>query len=69
MATNAGATSKARYIRLRSHWLRDAVSDGELRIEFVPTSKMLADLFTKAHPMQAHRHLTRELGVEPMHAT
>ena len=36
-----------RHIDIQQHWLRDAVTKKQLRVERIPTTEMLADGFTK----------------------
>jgi reverse transcriptase-like protein/LTR polyprotein gag-polypeptide-like protein/gag-pre-integrase-like protein/Pol polyprotein len=39
--------SRTKHIRIRYHWLREKVNEGELDIDFCPGSENKADLFTK----------------------
>jgi hypothetical protein len=44
------ASARTRHINIRFFWLTDRVDQGELRIVYVPTEEMLADMLTK--PLQ-----------------
>jgi hypothetical protein len=37
-----------RHIRLRQYWIKDYVDRGELKVEYIPTADMRADILTKA---------------------
>jgi hypothetical protein len=43
---------KSRHINLRYHYLHERISMGEFDIAYVPTTEMLADIFTK--PLQGN---------------
>jgi hypothetical protein len=56
----AGAGS-TRHINIRYFWLSDRVKSGELSIRYVPTSDMVADMFTKPLQGELFRKLRRKL--------
>ena len=41
---------RSRHVHIREYWLRQEVEEGELLIEYVPTTEMVADIMTK--PLQ-----------------
>ena len=48
MAEHAGYQSRAKHIDLRYHFVLDAVQDGVLKMQYVPTAQQLADFMTKS---------------------
>ena len=52
-----------RHIDIQQHWLRDAVANGQLRVEWIPTTEMLADGFTKPLGDQKHQDFIQKLGL------
>ncbi|CAL0324679.1 unnamed protein product [Lupinus luteus] len=55
--------SRTKHIEIRHHFLRDHVQKGDCVLEFVETSKQLADIFTKPLPRDTFYVLRRELGI------
>ena len=45
-------TGNSRHIAIRYFFVKDRIDKGELRVEYCPSSIMLADFFTK--PLQGH---------------
>lgn len=39
--------SRTRHINLRYFWLQDRLKSGDLKVEYMKTDEMLADIFTK----------------------
>lgn len=62
MAKNC-ESKRSKHIDVKHHFVRDHISNGNVRIEYVRTEDQLADLFTK--PMDAGRlgQLGRRLGI------
>ena len=40
--------SRTKHIDLRHHFIREAVDEGKINVEYIPTAKNVADVFTKA---------------------
>lgn len=40
--------ARSKHIDIRCHFIRDAISDGIIDIEYLPTERMPADMLTKA---------------------
>ena len=55
--------SKAKHIKVRYHAIRDAVSCGEVRIEYKSTREMIADTLTKAVGKDTLERLINEVGM------
>jgi hypothetical protein len=47
---NALVSEKAKHIRLKWHFLKDHVEQGTIKLRYLPTDQMVADMFTKPLP-------------------
>jgi hypothetical protein len=65
LAQNPVFHGRAKYIKVRHHFLRDHVKNGDIEMKYIDTERQLADIFTK--PLNATRFasLRGELGVLP----
>jgi hypothetical protein len=50
MAYNPIHYAKTKHIHIRHHFIREKVADGDICVEYISTSDMLADALTKALP-------------------
>jgi hypothetical protein len=57
-------SGKSKHIDVRFHVVRDAAANGLIRLEYVRTSEMTADILTKALPKELHQRHVRGLGME-----
>ena len=55
--------SRTKHIAIRYHFLKEKVVEGEVKLEFVPTSEQVADIFTKPLPKECFDYLRKKLGV------
>ena len=60
--------SRTKHIKIRHHFIRDHVSNGDCEIQFVTTESQLADIFTKPLSKDKFFSLRNELGIIDMHA-
>lgn len=56
--------SKTKHIQVKYHYIRDMVKDGEVKVMYMPTSRMLADGLTKALPAPAVQTFREELNMQ-----
>jgi hypothetical protein len=50
---NALVSEKTKYIGLKWHFLKDHVEHGTIKLRYLPTDQMVADMFTKPLPRHA----------------
>ena len=63
LAKNPVSHSRAKHIDIRHHFIRDAIEDGIIWLEYVPTAEMTADSLTKALARQKHVNCLRRMGM------
>jgi hypothetical protein len=61
MAKNKSSGSNTRHVRLQYHFIRELVSEGEVKVEYCPTDRMIADIMTKALPKPRFEELRNVL--------
>ena len=54
---------QSKHIDITCHFLRERTARGEVTFTYMPTDKMLADVFTKALPKHKHEECCKGLGV------
>lgn len=67
MATNPVIQAKTRHIEIDYHYIREFITRGDIRLQFVRSEKQAADIFTKALPVslfQRHRQRLRLTDVD-----
>ena len=42
--------SRTKHIDLRYHFIREAVNEGKINVQYIPTAENIADIFTRALP-------------------
>ena len=55
--------SRTKHIQIRHHFLREQVLNNIIKLEFIPTNKQLADIFTKPLKNEDFIRIRRELGI------
>jgi hypothetical protein len=48
MSKQSFSTSATRHMKLRFHYIREKIQDGSIRVEYLETGRMIADMMTKA---------------------
>lgn len=55
--------SKSKHIDLRHHFVRQAVSEGVIQIQYLSTQNMIADILTKALTSEKHYNCVKAIGL------
>ena len=55
--------SRTKHIAIRYHFLKEQVAQQEVKLEYVPTSKQVAKIFTKPFLKETFEYLRTKLGV------
>lgn len=55
---------RTKHIDVRHHYVREAVKEGIIIVKYRPTNDMVADVLTKALPINKHKMYTEGLGVK-----
>ena len=66
IAQNPVFYSKTKHIDVSYHFVREAVTDGQIRLEYCPTRDMIADICTKPLPREHFEKLRLGLGLAAM---
>ena len=53
--------TKLKHVDIHSHWLRQEVQAGRVKLEYLPSAQIVADGFTKELPRQKHEEFVRQL--------
>ncbi|KAI5317697.1 hypothetical protein L3X38_037404 [Prunus dulcis] len=57
---------RTRHINRRYHFIREALQERVINMQFCRSEEQLADIFTKALPKDRFKHLRLKLGVKPI---
>ena len=63
MSKNPEYHSRMKHIDVMYHWLREKVEKGLLKLQFVPTDNMVADVLTKGLVRMKHEKCRTGLGI------
>jgi len=58
---------RSKHIDIQYHYTRNLVEEKKVRIEYIPTSDMPADLLTKSLPRPQHAHLSKGISLFMFH--
>ena len=56
---------RTKHIRLAEHFAREMVEKGDMRVDYIPTSDMVADIMTKSLPRPDFEKFRLALGIRP----
>nr|GEV30968.1 putative ribonuclease H-like domain-containing protein [Tanacetum cinerariifolium] len=65
ISCNPVQRSRTKHINVRYHFIKEKVQKGIVELFFVETEYQLADMFTKALPVERFKYLVRRLGRMP----
>ena len=54
---------RIKYMEIRFHFIRDLISKGEIRLDYGSTNEQVADILTKALPIQKNEYFRSLLGL------
>ena len=63
LSKNPVQHSKSKQIPIKYHYLRDQAENKNIKLEYVPTKKHVADILTKPLNIDVFEHLRQKLGV------
>lgn len=63
LTNNPEHHKRTKHIDIRYHWIREAVSNGQFKIDYVPTTNMIADGLTKPLGPQAFGSFVKMMGM------
>jgi hypothetical protein len=63
LAKNPVSHSRAKHIDLRHHFVREAIQDKIIWVQYIPTAEMTADSLTKALGREKHEKCTARMGM------
>jgi hypothetical protein len=69
IATDPKYRHRTKHIEVHYHYVREQVERGLIKLEYVSTKEMLADVLTKPLPKPAHAQITAKLGLAPIGKT
>ncbi|RVW58020.1 Retrovirus-related Pol polyprotein from transposon RE1 [Vitis vinifera] len=58
---------RTRHIAVKYHFIKEVISDGEVQLMYCKSEEQVADIFTKALPLEKLVHFRKLLGVEEHH--
>ena len=64
LAKNPKHHSCTKHIDMKHHFIREAIEDKVIELEYCPTEEMVADVLTKALAREHHLMLTNAMGLE-----
>jgi hypothetical protein len=64
LTENSVYHARSKHIDVRYHFIRDAVKKHPIKILYLPTEKMIADVLTKALPKENHDRCILGLGLQ-----
>ncbi|CAK9811678.1 Copia protein [Anthophora quadrimaculata] len=64
LAENPIFHNRTKHVDIKHHFVRDALRNKLLKLEYISTSEMVADVLTKSLPGPSHRKCTDRLGLE-----
>lgn len=63
LARNPVYHARSKHIEIRQHFIREVLNNYSMKLEYLPTEEMLADILTKQLPKKKHNYCVRGLGL------
>lgn len=67
MTKNLVFHARTKHIEIRHHYIRGLVQDGQVELQFYPSSEQVADIFTNALPLATFVTFRNQLGLASIH--
>ena len=65
LAKNPVSHARAKHIDIRHHFIREAIQDKIIWVQYIPTTEMTADSLTKALGREKHQKCAARMGMTP----
>ena len=63
---NSTHAMQTKHIDLCYHFIREAVDEGKINVQYIPTAKNVSDIFPKALPRPKFEVFIEKLGLAPV---
>jgi len=63
LTINAQFSQKTKHINIWYYFIRDHINTKDIKLNYVPTDEIIADIFTKPLPKPAFKKLRIKLGI------
>ena len=63
LAQNPTSHSRAKHIDIRFHFIQERIERNEIKLQYISTHQMVANILTKALPHEAFEKFHKALGV------
>ena len=63
LSHNPVSHARAKHIDIRHHFVREAIQDKVIWVQYIPTTEMTADSLTKALGCEKHEKCTAQMGM------
>ena len=64
LAKNSMFHARTKHIDVKFHHVREVLKKGDVKISYVPTDEMIADILTKNLPKQKHWKFLQKMGMK-----
>ncbi len=64
LASNPERHDQTKHIGIQTHWVREKLADGTIRLVYIPTEQQIADGLTKHLPRDRFEAFRKALGLE-----
>jgi hypothetical protein len=63
LAANPTFHARTKHIRVRQHFIRECVDNGDVELDYIPTADQVADVLTKGLALAKHDKFTKGMGI------
>jgi hypothetical protein len=65
LSQNQQFHARTKHIDVKCHWIREAIANGKIKLQYMHTSEMRADVLTKALGKTKFNAMMDSLGLKP----